>query len=194
MKMNVRLGVSTEALLKHPTACFRLSKAATRVSDALSFGEFYLANSKGGGVLLPRDLHHISAAFHTSGKSAEDLAILVDDPELRKEIQDYSKHAIRINNQVRRGMPNLKSKVEKKGLKSITMSEMITKTSDLRKKALEIGKKVEDLCTVTAPAVSEKPKPAVSGAHGRVSMSGTTNKKRPMYPRYFVASMGRSRR
>lgn len=195
MKMNLRLGVSREALLKHPTACFRLSKAATRVSDALSFSMFYLVNSNGRGVLLPRDLHHISAGIHTTSKSADDLALLVDDPMLRKEIQDYSKQATRINNQIRRGIPDFKNKVEKKKAKAITLSEMLTKTKDLGKKAREIELKVEDLCTVTAPAVIEKPKTLVSGAmHGRAGMSGVVHKKRPMYPRYFVASMGRSRR
>jgi hypothetical protein len=48
MKINLKLGVPTEALLKHPTACFRLSSALTRVQDALAFGQFYVRETKTG--------------------------------------------------------------------------------------------------------------------------------------------------
>ncbi len=186
MKMNLRLGVPTEALLKHPTACFRLSKAFTRVSDALSFSEYYLGHTKGD--LRPQDLQHISASIHTSGKSAADLALLVDDPELRKEIQQYSNRAIRINAAIRKGIPTPKNKSPK----GPPLVEMINRAKELREKLKVIDKKVEDLCTVNPPPAPYKP--AATAAPARAGMSGVVHRKRPMYPRYFVASMGRSRR
>jgi hypothetical protein len=194
MKMNVRLGVPTEAMLKHPTACFRLSKAAAHISNSLSFGEFYLVNTK-GGALAPRDLEHLSASIYTTSKSANDLALLVDDPELRKDIQAYSRQAAKINKLVRATLPEKKGGPVKAG-KAPTLKEMLDKTKVLREKLKEIDKKVEDLCvvkpgSVSAPTAAPK---APEWIQSRIGMAGNTHKKRPMYPRYFVASMGRSRR
>jgi hypothetical protein len=196
MKLNLNLGVSTEALLKHPTTCFRLSKAATRISDALSFSEFYVqqAEASKAPFFSKRDIEHISAGFWQSSKSANDLAVLVDDQELRKDIQVYAKAAARINSTIREVLKTAK-KADKSKSKPVTLhvSQVVNKAKDLRKKAEEIGKKVENLCTVDAPTV---PAPSISG-RGRVMMAGSggiIHKKKPMYPRYFVASMGRSRR
>jgi hypothetical protein len=194
MKMNLRLGVPTEALLKHPTACFRLSKAATRVSTALSFSEHYFKNL-GASPLQRRDLEHISASIYTSGRSAEELAKLVEDQSLKKEIEAYSRAAARFNQQIRSNLPKAKAKATKEA-KPITMTSLVDRAQFLRNKLVQIEKKVEDLCTVN-PAANEKPRPTPAGSstmHGRVSMSGIIHKKKPMYPRYFVASMGRSRR
>jgi len=191
MKMNLRLGVPTEALLKHPTACFRLSKAFTRVSDALSFSEYYLKNAK--GFLRPQDLEHISASIHTSGRSAEDLAKLVDDPELRNEIHAYARRATRINTAVRKAIPKPKKTPGEKAAKAPPLADMINRTAELREKLKIIDKKVEDLCTVTP--IPPAPKAAApTTAPVRAGMSGVIHRKKPMYPRYFVASMGRSRR
>lgn len=193
MKLNIKLGVSTEALLKHPTACFGLSKAVTRVSASLSFGEFYLKNTK-GNVITPRDLEHVSASIWTSSKSAEDLEKLVDDPELRKAITAYSADARRLNNAIRSSLPSAKALIAKaKGKqvepKAVTVPVLKSRTMALRSKLAEIEKKVENLCTVE---IKLAPLPSLKG---RFSTSGTSApRKRPMYPRYFVASMGRSRR
>lgn len=188
MKLNIKLGVPTEALLKHPTACFNLSKAATRVSAALSFGEFYLKQSK--GVVTPRELAHMSASIWSSSKSAEDLAKFIDDPELRKAVDDYAVAGLRFNNEIRKNLPSvLKSSIkkDKTSSKPLTVQQMTARTAALRSKLADIEKKVESLCTV------DKPAPALKGRVG-MSGSGATPKKRPMYPRYFVASMGRSAR
>jgi ribosomal protein L7/L12 len=233
MKLSINLGVPTEALLKHPTVCFRLSRAMTRVSDALVFGEFYLKQTK-GPVIAPRDLEHMSASIFSSSKSAEGLALLVDDPDLRKAISAYSVNAQRLNTAIRSNLPSIKTlKAKAKGQKvkaePITASFLSIRTAALRSKLSEIEKKVEDLCTVrskvemitrhrtkTGAGLKEAkdaieqlkdygPLPEASTTNvsapattsvGRVRMSGSgvTPKKRPMYPRYFVASMGRSRR
>jgi len=194
MKLNMRLGVPSEALLKHPTACFRLSKAATRVSDALSFGEYYLFNHKGD--LRPKDLQHMSASIHTSARSAEDLAKLVDDAELRKEIEAYTHRAERINASIRKALPSPKFREKKP--KAPPLAEMISRAKELREKFKAIDKKVEDLCTVTKPPPAPAPTPTPVGSSTvrspRVGMSGVVHKKKPLYPRYFVASMGRARR
>lgn len=200
MKMNLRLGVPTEALLKHPTACFRLSKAATRVSASLSFSEHYFKNLN-ASPLQPRDLEHISASIYTSSRSADELAKLVEDQDLKKEIEAYSKDAARLNKQIRSNLPKEKSKAkaQNREVKPVTLTSLENRALSLRKKLTEIEKKVEDLCTVnSAPApAGDKPRyspPGASSMQGRVSMSGIVHKKKPMYPRYFVASMGRSRR
>lgn len=187
MKLNIKLGVPTEALLKHPTTCFNLSKATTRVSAALSFGEFYLKQSK--GVVTPRELEHMSASIWSSSKSAEDLAKFIDDPELRKAVDDYAVAGRRFNNEIRKNLPSVQktSITKEKKAKPLTVAQMTARTVALRSKLADIEKKVESLCTV------DKPAPALKGRVG-MSGSGATPKKRPMYPRYFVASMGRSRR
>jgi hypothetical protein len=201
MKLNINLGVPTEALLKHPTACFNLSKAATRVSAALSFGEFYLKQTK-GDVVVPRDLEHMSAALYSSSRSADELAfMLADDPELKKAVQAYSKSALRFNTQLRRNLPSVtaikakvvaKAKGEKLDVKPVTVAQMDTRTTDLRKQLAEIEKKVENLCTVDKPAAKIVTPTTMKGRAGMAGGNGA--KKRPLYPRYFVASMGRSRR
>jgi len=191
MKLNIKLGVPTEALLKHPTACFNLSKAATRVSAALSFGEFYLKQSK--GVVTPRELEHMSASIWSSSKSAEDLAKFIDDPELRKAVDDYAVAGRRFNNEIRKNLPSvLKSSIKKDKTpsKPLTVAQMTTRTVALRSKLADIEKKVESLCTVDKPA----PTPVMKGRVGMGGGTTSTPRKRPMYPRYFVASMGRSRR
>lgn len=198
MKLNLKLGVPTEALLKHPTTCFRLSKAATRISDALSFSEFYVQQAEAAKMpfFTKRDIEHISAGFWQSSKSANDLSMLVDDQELRKDIQVYSKAAARVNNMIREVLKTAK-KGEKSKPVNMHVSQVINKAKDLRKKAHEIEKKVENLCIVDAAPMSvPTPSPSISG-RGRVMMAGSggiIHKKKPMYPRYFVASMGRSRR
>lgn len=193
MKLNIKLGVPTEALLKHPTACFRLSKALTRVSDALSFGEFYIKQAK-GGVITPKDLEHMSASIWTSGRSAEDLAKLVDDADIQQAVMAYSAEAKRFNNAIRSNLPAVKAKAKAKEPKPVTVTTLTKRTTDLRKKLGEIEAKVEGLCTVDKPAVAN----VTPTLQGRVTMAGAgrsaTPKKRPLYPRYFVASMGRSRR
>lgn len=197
MKLKINLGVPTEALLKHPTACFNLSKAMTRVSDALSFGAFYLAQSK-GDVMTPKELEHMSASIWTSGKSAEDLGKLVDDPDIRKAVEAYRKEAVRLNTAIRSNIPSVKAlkakaKGEKVQVTPVTVTSLVIKTTALRSKLSVIEKKVESLCTVDKPAAPSISAPAMKGRAG-MSGSGTTHRKRPMYPRYFVASMGRSRR
>ena len=192
MKLNIKLGVPTEALLKHPTACFNLSKAATRVSAALSFGEFYLKQSK--GVVTPRELEHMSASIWSSSKSAEDLAKFIDDPELRKAVDDYAVAGRRFNNELRKNLPSiqkLKTSItkDKTASKPLTVAQMTARTAALRSKLADIEKKVESLCTVDKLA----PAPVMKGRVG-MGGSGITPRKRPMYPRYFVAAMGRSRR
>src|SRR4029077_2508501 len=156
MKLNLKLGVPTADLLKSPTACFRLSKAATRISDALSFSEFYVqqAEASHSPFFSKRDIEHISAGFWQSSKSANDLAVLVDDQGLRKDIQIYAKAAARINTMIR-GVLKTAKKDEKTKQKPVTLhvSQVVNKAKDLRKKALEIEKKVENLCTIDAPKV-----------------------------------------
>lgn len=198
MKLSINLGVPTKALLKHPTVCFRLSKAMTRVSDALVFGEFYLKQTK-GPVIAPRDLEHMSASIFSSSKSAEGLALLVDDPDLRKAISAYSAHAQRLNTAIRSNLPSIKTlKAKAKGQKvkaePITASFLSIRTAALRSKLSEIEKKVESLCTVEKPAAASNVTATAMKDRAGMSGSGTSPKKRPMYPRYFVASMGRSRR
>lgn len=202
MKLNMKLGVPTEALLRHPTACFRLSKAATRVSNALAFTEFYVNNRESGYKLLPRDLEHMAVSMSTTSKSADDLAVLVDDPTLRKQILAYSKDAMKIKNLLQRNLPKAKEKAKaqnKPEAKAVNVQSLIKKTIDLREKFKLIEGQVESLCTVDGPKVESKPvysPPGSSTMQGRVRMAGTNiiHRKRPMYPRYFVASMGRSRR
>lgn len=201
MKLNLKLGVPTADLLKSPTACFRLSKAATRISDALSFSEFYVQQAEASHTpfFTKRDIEHISAGFWQSSKSANDLAVLVDDQGLRKDIQIYAKAAARINSMIRGVLQTAKKNEKEKSKKPVTLhvSQVVNKAKDLRKKALEIEKKVENLCTIDAPTPPPPvPAPSISG-RGRVMMAGSggiVHKKKPMYPRYFVASMGRSRR
>lgn len=183
MKITTNLGVSTEKALKHPTVCFRLSKMMTRVSDALTFGEFYLRETK--GALNPQDLHRISASFFSSAKQAKDLALLVDNRELKKAIDAYSKSAVRANNTIR---PHLDAK--KKTLKAPSAQSLKLTAQTLRQNLSSIEKKVESLCTVEKPAALTK-LPSPSAMQGRVTMAGSF--KKPIYPRYFVASMGRSR-
>lgn len=201
MKLNLKLGVPTAELLKSPTACFRLSKAATRISDALSFSEFYVQQAEAAKTpfFTKRDIEHISAGFWQSSKSANDLAMLVEDQELRKDVQVYAKAASRVNTMIREVLKtakkNEKSKEKPKPV-TLHVSQVVNKAKDLRKKALEIEKKVENLCTIDAPPAAPPPVPSISG-RGRVMMAGSggiIHKKKPMYPRYFVASMGRSRR
>lgn len=197
MKLNLKLGVPTEALLKHPTTCFRLSKAATRISDALSFSEFYVTQAEAAHApfLSKRDVEHISAGIWQSSKSANDLAVLVDDQELRKDIQTYAKAAARINTTIR-GVLKTAKKDDKSKPVTLHVSQVINKAKDLRKRVIDIEKKVENLCTVDAPTVTTPAPISISG-RGRVMMAGSggiIHKKKPMYPRYFVASMGRSRR
>jgi hypothetical protein len=200
MKLNLKLGVPTEALLKSPTTCFRLSKAATRISAALSFSEFYVnqAQASNSPFFTKRDIEHISAGFWQSSKSADDLAVLVDDQELRKDIQVYSKAAARLNSKIRGVLKTAKNDKSKPKPVTLHVSQVINSAKDLRKKALEIEKKVENLCTVDAPtAPAPVPAPTSISGRGRVMMAGSggiIHKKKPMYPRYFVASMGRSRR
>src|SRR4029079_9621498 len=202
MKLNLKLGVTKADLLKSPTACFRLSKAATRISDALSFSEFYVQQAEASKTpfFTKRDIEHISAGFWQSSKSANDLAVLVDDQGLRKDIQIYAKAAARINSMIREVLKTGKKNEKEKSKKPITLhvSQVVNKAKDLRKKALEIEKKIENLCTLDAPPPPPPPVPAPSiSGRGRVMMAGSggiVHKKKPMYPRYFVASMGRSRR
>lgn len=198
MKLNLKLGVPTAEMLKSPTACFRLSKAATRISDALSFSEFYVQQAEASKTpfFTKRDIEHISAGFWQSSKSANDLAVLVDDQGLRKDIQVYAKAASRVNSMIREVLKTAK-KNEKSKAKPVTLhvSQVVNKAKELRKKALEIEKKVENLCTIDAPPAAPPPVPSMSAR--RVMMAGSggiVHKKKPMYPRYFVASMGRSRR
>lgn len=196
--MNLKLGVPTEALLKHPTACFGLSKAMTRVSDSLAFGEFYINNTK-TKFLLPRELDHLSASIHTSENSAKLLATLIDDAGLKKEIQSYANTAARFNSTIREKMKSTQKALEKKPAKgNVDTSEMIgvdelkKGAERLRKKLAVIESNVEDLCTVQA--APQPPPSSLRGFRPRVGMAGSAPKKRPIYPRYFVASMGRSRR
>lgn len=203
MKLNINLGVPTADLLKSPTACFRLSKALTRVSDALSFGEHYLKAAKQGVPLEKRDFEHISASIHTSGRSAEDLANLIDDPGLRLMVAQYSAEAKRFNAAIRKALP-AKTKAQKvlkevftKGpVKPLTSAQIAKKTENLRAKIVEIDKQVESLCTIDKPTppTAPAPAPAMKGRYGMGAGAPHAPKKRPMYPRYFVASMGRSRR
>lgn len=202
MKMNIRLGVPTADLLKSPTTCFRLSKAMSRVSDALAFGEHYITESKGIPI-QSRDIQHMSASIWTSSRSAEDLANLIDDAELRLMVAQYAVDARRFNTVLRKALPAVKSKIKgakpvKKPEKPMTEAQIAKKTADLRAKVNQIANKVESLCTIDKPAAPEKAKyvPPGSSLQGRAGMSGSGSapKKRPMYPRYFVASMGRSRR
>lgn len=196
MKLNIRLGVPTADLLKSPTTCFRLSKAMSRVSDALAFGEHYIKESKRDFPLQNRDLQHMSASIWTSSRSAEDLANLIEDPSLRGMVTGYAAAARRFNTAIRAALPEAKTKVKAvkkdvvKKAKPMTEAEIAKKTADLRSKVNEIQTKVESLCTIDAPA----PAPAMKGRYGMGSSGTSTPKKRPMYPRYFVASMGRSRR
>lgn len=180
MKMNLNLGVSGEALLKHPTACFRLSKAVTRVSDALGFGEFYLNQTK-GKFLLPRDLDHVSTSINSSAKGAGMLADLVEDRGLKEEIQRYARRAAKVNSAIRDEIRSAKSESEPS---QVPVNELKKTAQELRSMLGDLEAKVEDLCTV-APAPTRPLK---------VSMAGGAAKKRPIYPRYFVASMGRTRR
>lgn len=213
MKLNIKLGVPTADLLKSPPACFRLSKAMTRVSDALSFALHYVKAS-GRLPLENRDFEHISAAISTSGRSAEDLALLLDDAALRGMVTSYVNSARRFNATLRQTLPvpnkaKTKSVISKskgksdqrpeKPSKPMTVSEVAKKTEDLRSKLVEIDKKVESLCTIDSPAPTPPPitvaPPTPPSMRGRFGMGGGgTPKKRPLYPRYFVASMGRSRR
>lgn len=192
MKIVTNLGVAKESQLKHPTACFRLSQWVTRVSDALAFGEFYSKNVK--GVLKAQDLEHVSASMYTSGNSAKMLATLVGDGELKNAVEAYSKAALSFNSSLRNRIPNVAAKAKAKPLKPISANLLKKKTQDLRSELAAIEKKVESLCTVNQPAraVKSPSRPVASKAmHGRVTMAGPI--KKPIYPRYFVASMGRSR-
>lgn len=211
MKMKVNLGVSAEAMLKHPTTCFRLSQHLTRVSDALTFGKFYVNNTK-TSAFLPRDLDHISASVHGSGGMARLLGMMVEDPELKKEIESYRAAAERFNSRIRESM-----KAAQKDIKAGLSKAEVEKGLDrLGNKLSSIEEKVEDLCTVNSKVDMKKakdaveqvknnaseastPRPpvdyAIKGRWPRSGMAGSgTPKKRPIYPRYFVASMGRSRR
>lgn len=187
MKMNLKLGVPTEAMLKHPTACFRLSNAVTRVQDALAFGLFYVRETKTPSF-LPRDLEHISASVHSTGGAARMLAMLIDDKDLRDEVSAYNSTADRFNKRIREGL--------KKDAKAMPSKASIEKgLKNLSEKLSEIYEKVEDLCTVKPlPAPPPVANPALKGPRPRIGMAGGAPKKRPIYPRYFVASMGRSRR
>lgn len=177
MKIRTTLGALKASDFKHPTVCFRLSKAMSRVSEALTFGESYLKGSK--GALSPKDLHVISTSFFSSGKQAKELALLVDGKDLKQAVEAYSKSAVRANNSVR-------------ALKAPSVKDMKGRMGTLRKNLSSIEKKVESLCTIEKPSsMSGRPSPApVSPV--RVTMAGSF--KKPIYPRYFVASMGRSRR
>lgn len=190
MKMNVKLGVPTEAMLKHPTVCFRLSNALTRVQDALAFGLFYIRETKTPSF-LPRDLEHISASVHSTGGAARVLALMIDDKALRDEISAYNSTADRFNKKIREGL-----KAAQKDPKAAPSKTMVEKgLNSLTKKLSEIYKKVEDLCTVNPvaapPPVTEN---ALKAVRPRVGMAGSAPRKRPIYPRYFVASMGKTRR
>jgi hypothetical protein len=137
----------------------------------------------------------MSASIWSSSKSAEDLAKFIDDPDLRKAVDDYAVAGRRFNNELRKNLPSiqkLKKSItkDKTASKPLTVAQMTTRTVALRSKLADIEKKVESLCTVDKPAQAPVMK-------GRVGMGGgttSTPKKRPMYPRYFVASMGRSSR
>lgn len=172
MKITTKLGVATEAELRHPTSCFRLSKAVTRLSDALSFGEFYLREVK---TLAPRDFEHMSASIYTSGRAADDLAALVDTETLRTRIKRYAAEAARFN-------AALREVIKKK--KSLETSKIKSKTEKLRKEIAEIEKEVESLCKVEKPVANVTP-PALKGR------LGSPIRKTRIYPRYLVASMGR---
>lgn len=173
MKITTKLGVATEAELRHPTSCFTLSKALTRLSDALAFGEFYLREAKG---LNPRDFEHMSAAVYTSGRAADDLASLVDKEALRTRIKRYSAEAQRFNQDLRAQIKGKKTK------KPLDLEKVKSKTEKLRKDVAEIEKEVESLCKVDKPNVAPQ---AMKGG------LGSPVRKRPIYPRYVVASMGR---
>lgn len=201
MKMNLKLGVPTEALLKHPTACFNLSRAMTRVGDALAFGEFYIKETK-TKFLLPRELEHVSASIHTSANAAKLLATLIGDGDLKKEIGAYASGADRLNSKIREGLKStqkaLKKTTPKAQIDTSKMMEVdqVKKGAErLRKKLATIENSVEDLCKVTPMAGSPVADHSLRGSQPRrAGMAGGPPRKRPIYPRYFVASMGRSRR
>lgn len=188
MKIKANLGVLREKDLKHPTTCFRLSKSLTQISDALAFGEFYTVPSK--AAFNEKDLKHISAGIYTSGNAATQLAHLVEDQQIKKDIEAYSRSAHRFNETVLR--PILKGK---KG-KSITPEALKKTTHRLRMDLAEIEKKVENLCTVEkkAPIITKKVSVGsrVNPTFPRATM-GSISVRKPIYPRYSVASMGRSR-
>ena len=173
MKITTKLGVATEAELRHPTSCFNLSKALTRISDALAFGEFYLREAKS---LNPRDYEHMSASVYTSGRAADDLASLVDTETLRTRIKRYAAQAARFNADLRQVIKGKKKLLE--------TSQVKAKTEKLRKEISEIEKEVESLCKIDKPAASIAPTAMKGGL-------GNAVRKRPIYPRYVVASMGR---
>lgn len=188
MKITANLGVLREKDLKHPTTCFRLSKSLTQISDALAFGEFYTVPAK--TALNEKDLKHVSAGIYTSANAATQLAHLIDDKAIKKDIEAYSRSAHRFNETVLR--PIIKGKRSK----PITPQDLKKTTIRLRVDLANIEKKVENLCTVEKKAPPIITKKVSVGSRVGSSFSRATmgiNTKKPIYPRYYVASMGRSK-
>lgn len=188
MKIQANLGVLQAKDLKHPTTCFRLSKSLTQISDGLAFGEFYSVPAK--TAFNEKDLKHISAGIYTSANAATQLAHLVDDPEIKKTVEAYSRAAHRFNQSVL--WPMIKGKKPK----SFTPASLKKTTSRLRSDLAGIEKKVENLCTVEKPALGSKKMLMKSRAFvgaPRATMGSISSNRKPIYPRYSVASMGRSK-
>jgi hypothetical protein len=116
------------------------------------------------------------------------LAMLIDDKDLRDEVSAYNLAADRFNKRIREGL-----KGAAKDVKAPSKATIEKGINNLSKKLTAINEKVEDLCTVRPTNAITTPPPALKGFR-RAGMAGSSPKKRPIYPRYFVASMGRSRR
>lgn len=180
MKVVTKLGVATEAELRHPTTCFLLSKAVTRLSNALAFGEYYLNQSR--GKLKARDFEHMSTSIFSSKTGAENLSVLVEDKILKEDLKRYIREAKRVNEDLKKAMDGK--------VLTINLSNIKESTKKLRSRIAKIEKKVENLCTVEKPITPLAPV-SIKTLQGRL---GSPIRKRPIYPRYFVASMGRSLR
>lgn len=184
MRIHANLGVLKAKDLKSPTTCFRLSKSLTHISDALAFGEFYAHHLK---AFNTQDIGHISAGVYTSANAATQLASLLDNGDLKNAVESYSRSAHRFNENVLR--PQIKNKAKQ----SLTPEKLKKTTMRLREDFRNIEKKVENLCTIE----KKGPKKAVIVTKQSMGVSratlGVTTPKKPIYPRYFVASMGRSK-
>ena len=163
MTTNLNLGVFNKKELSSPSKCYGMGHDTAKISDSLLFAEYYLDKIT-TRPLSNEELARVSTGIYSSSGAAGRMKFNSPNPEFDGKLEAYERHAIALNNRVKKLIAQPVKAGEAQDLSGIKKG-----TGKLRTEVGELLKTANNFCVLerkvmgTSRPVMGAPRMAMAG-------------------------------